>query len=614
LNQYLDKFALLLDKIKFKNMKKTLLFTLLSSFGLAASAQTFVSTTPSNRNAVLEEYTGIYCTFCPDGHKRAQEFHDANPNDVVLLNVHVGGYAAPTGNDPDFRTPFGTALDNAASPCGYPAGSVNREVFANYLQTDNNGNPCGAITAQSRGSWATTGALVLAQSSPVNVAGRATLDLSTRELSVVVEAYYTANSPTGTNKVTVAVVQNNVEGPQTGSGANPAQVLPNGNYLHNHMLRHFLTGQWGASVTPTTSGSFFTDTYVWDVPADINGVPLELNNIQVVVFIAEGNQDIITGSEVPMTVISPNSYDALPAAIDIPDFVCENSITPKVTIQNMGNETMTNLDILYSVNGGVAMTYNWTGSLATAASTVVTLPEISFTHLEENTFWVATTDPNGQADEVPANNISTKTFEPSKNSGTSVDLTIITDNYGSETSWALKDPNGATVASGGPYTNVSGGQTFNVPVTGLSNGCHTFEINDGYGDGICCQYGNGSFTIASNGTTLYTGGQFGSEDERVFNVGGTNSINEVEMMNNVSVYPNPFNDNARVNYNLVEAGVVSLEVYNVLGARVITQNLGEKAVGSHSTTISSEGLDAGVYMVNLIVEGSIFSTRVSIAK
>lgn len=595
-------------------MKKTLLFTVLSSFGLAASAQTFVSTTPSNRNAVLEEYTGIYCTFCPDGHKRAQEFHDANPNDVVLVNVHVGGYAAPTGNDPDFRTPFGTALDNAASPCGYPAGSINREVFANYLQTDNNGNPCGAVTAQSRGSWATTGALVLAEPSPVNIAGQATLDLSTRKLTVVVEAYYTGNSATGTNKVTVAVVQNNVEGPQTGSSANPAQVLPNGNYSHNHMLRHFLTGQWGAAVTPTTTGSFFTDTYVWDVPADINGVPLELNNLAVVVFIAEGNQDIITGSEVPLSVVSPNAYDALPAAIDLPEYVCESSISPVVTIQNMGNETMTNLAINYSVNGGPASTYNWTGSLATASTANVTLPSISFTHLPTNTFWVATGNPNGQADEVPSNNIATKTFQPSKNSGNSVDITIVTDNYGSETSWKLYGPTGSVVASGGPYTNVTGGQTFNVPVTGLVNGCHTFEILDGYGDGICCSYGNGSFSIASNGTTLYTGGQFGSADDRVFNVGGTNGINDLELVNNVSVFPNPFNDNARVNFNLVESGVVSLEVYNVLGAKVISQNLGEKAVGAHSTTISSEGLDAGVYMVNLIVEGSIFSTRVSIAK
>ncbi|MFM1876722.1 MAG: hypothetical protein RL266_2459, partial [Bacteroidota bacterium] len=107
-------------------MKKSLLLTTLTAFGLASYAQTFVSTSPENRNVVLEEFTGIYCTFCPDGHRLAQQLHDNNPNDVVLVNVHTGGYAQPSGNDPDFQTSFGAALANQSGLCGYPAGTVNR--------------------------------------------------------------------------------------------------------------------------------------------------------------------------------------------------------------------------------------------------------------------------------------------------------------------------------------------------------------------------------------------------------------------------------------------------------------------------------------------------------
>ncbi len=596
-------------------MKKSLLLTTLTALGFAGFAQTFVSTSPENRNAVLEEFTGIYCTFCPDGHLRAQQLYDANPGDVVLVNVHVGSYANPSGNDPDFRTSFGTALANQSGVCGYPAGTMNREYFPSYFQTDNNGDPCGTEpTAQSRGTWQTTGGIVIGQSSPVNVAAQAELDLSTGKLTVVAEAYYTGNAEEATNYLTVAVLQNGVIGPQTGSSANPTQVNPDGTYTHNHMLRHFMSGQWGTAVTPTTMGSFFTDTYVWDVPADINGVPVDLNNLEVVVYIAEGHEDVLTGAEAELSVVSPNAYDALPAAIDVPDFVCGNEITPKVTIQNMGNETMTNLEIRYNVNGGAIQTYNWTGSLATAGTEVVTLPAMTFTHLPTNTFWVSTSSPNGQADQVGSNDNATKTFEPSKNSGNSVTITINTDNYGSETTWRLRDPNGTVVASGGPYTDVSGGETFTETVNGLANGCHTFEIDDSYGDGICCSYGNGSFTITSSGTTLYSGGEFGSSDDRTFNVGGTNGINDLELFSNVSVFPNPFSDNAQISFNLVEEGVVSLEVYNVLGAKVISENLGEKAAGAHTASISAEGLDAGVYMVNLLVEGSIFSTRVNITK
>jgi thiol-disulfide isomerase/thioredoxin len=595
-------------------MKKSLLIMTLTAFGFAGFAQTFVSTTAENRNVVLEEFTGIYCGYCPDGHLRAQQFYDANPGDVVLVNIHAGNYANPNGSDPDFRTDFGAGLANQSGLCGYPAGTVNREYFPNYFQTNSQGEPCGTEPiAQSRGTWQTTGALVLAESSPVNVAAQASLDLSTGKLTVVVEAYYTGNGPGTTNKLNVAVLQGGVIGPQGGSSANPTQVNPDGTYNHNHMLRHLMTGQWGEAITPVTTGSFFTDTYVWDVPADIEGVPVEMNNLSVVVYIAEGNKDVLTGSEAEMTIVSPNAYDALPAAVNVPEFVCASEITPEITIQNMGNETMTNLTIMYSVNGGTAMSYDWTGSLATAGTEVVTLPAISFTHLPTNTFWVATQGPNGQFDQVASNDIATETFEPAQNSGNSVTITIVPDNYGSETEWSFLDPNGNEIDSGGPYTD---GNTDPVVMnfTGLANGCHTFEITDAYGDGICCTYGNGSFTIESNGDTLYTGGEFGTEDSRTMNVGSTNGINDLELIGSVNVFPNPFSDNAQVSFSLVETGVVSLEVYNVLGAKVISENLGEKAAGAHTTSISSVGLESGVYMVNLLVEGSIFSTRVNIAK
>lgn len=612
-------------------MKKSLLLTALTAFGLGSYAQTFVSTTPENRNVVLEEYTGIYCGFCPSGHAIANSIKENNPGDVVLVNVHVGGFAAPNAGDPDFRTSFGTALDNAAGTCGYPGGSVNRQAFPGLLQTDNNGDPCGAVTAMGRGNWANAAGQVLDDPSPVNVAGQATLDLSTRTLTVVSEVYYTGDANNSTNKLTIAVLQNGVIGPQSGASGNPDAVNPDGTYTHGHMLRHFMTGQWGETISQTSTGSFFTHTEEWVVPADINGVPLDLNNLEVALYVAEGNQDIISGSMAEVTVVSPNAYDALPAGIEVPEFICENEVSPVVTIQNMGNEAMTSLDILYSVNGGPAMTYNWTGSLATAQTEEVTLPTMTFTHLSENTVWVATNAPNGQGDQVSGNDVATATFEPSKNSGTQIDIEINTDNWGHELYWEIQDASGATVASGG-NTNVglNGGglgnncgsaagdpgaygnsTTVNESVTLTGTGCHTFILVDCYGDGLLQ---GGTYTISSNNAELYEGGSFAAVDEKVFNVGGTNSVNDLELVNNVSVYPNPFQDNATVSFNMVETGEVSLEVVNVLGAKVFAQNLGEKATGAHNYNLSAENLPAGIYMVNLVVNDAIYSTRVNISK
>jgi hypothetical protein len=76
---------------------------------------------------------------------------------------------------------------------------------------------------------------------------------------------------------------------------------------------------------------------------------------------------------------------------------------------------------------------------------------------------------------------------------------IIPDNYPQESSWILQAGNGSTLASG-----TSNSDTICVP----ANTCMTFTMRDTYGDGMCCQYGVGSFTVFVNGVVRATGGNF----------------------------------------------------------------------------------------------------------
>ena len=212
-----------------KNINKSTGYFIVTIFWLAVltlwslntHAQTFVSTTPENKNVILEEFTGIYCQFCPDGHLIAQNLHNANPNDVFLINIHTGGYSNPNGpNDPDFNCLYGAAIAANSGLAGYPAGTINRATF-NGISPQ--GSP--GTTALSRGDWATEVDTVLSQASYVNVGAQASYDMVTGILTVNTETYYTQTT-TNINVLHVAVVQNNTPGPQTGAlSYNPGAIL-----------------------------------------------------------------------------------------------------------------------------------------------------------------------------------------------------------------------------------------------------------------------------------------------------------------------------------------------------------------------------------------------------
>lgn len=253
------------------------------------TAQTVVTTLPQERNAVLEEYTGINCQYCPDGHFRANQLASDNPGRVVLINIHAGTFAVPSGLKPDFRTQWGDALVSNSQLTGYPSGTINRQVFSEFSNT----------ISLSRNQWAAAAEKVFPQQSPVNVAFWSEIDTATRELTVNVELYYSQSSPQSTNYLNVAMLQDSVLGWQTDAGS-----YPGGNtnyYVHNHILRHLLTGQWGDVISTTTQGSYVTRSYTYAIPdtmpANAYATDILLEHCRIAVFVSETHNIIYTGFE-----------------------------------------------------------------------------------------------------------------------------------------------------------------------------------------------------------------------------------------------------------------------------------------------------------------------------
>jgi hypothetical protein len=129
----------------------------------------------------------------------------------------------------------------------------------------------------------------------------------------------------------------------------------------------------------------------------------------------------------------------------------------------------------------------------------------------------------GCTDPTSCNYDSSATVDDGSCIGNGVDVTftILTDNYPGETTWSVTDAAGATIMSGGPYSNTT---TYTTTAC-VETGCYDVTINDSYGDGICCAYGTGNYTITSDGNTLVSGGEFTSTETTNFCVtaGGTDT-------------------------------------------------------------------------------------------
>lgn len=563
--------------IKLIKMKKTLLILvaamLSTMFASAQITDTIVSMTPSNRNVVLEEYTGVNCQYCPDGHRRANELKAAYPDRVSVINIHQGSFANNT-----YTTQFGNALANQTGLEGYPSGTVNRHVFS------------GSSTALNRGEWAARAQQIMAMSSPVNIAAEGTLDWATRTVTIRVQLYYTASQNVTSNALNVAILQDNVLGSQTGMAGNPDQVVGN-QYNHMHMLRHLITGQWGETINDIAQGTLVEKNYTYEIPAQLGSPAINaaLENLTFVAFVSEGHQEILTGTEVPITHMNVSGVNANMNSFKVSVGTnCDNTVSGYFVFKNVSGDNATTLDYTYTVNG-VETTATWTGSVASMQEGTVNIPAMEINLNQNNTIKAKITALNGTP--VTSTERSTTAKKSLYTVGGNMTFVLKTDNYGSETTFKFFAPDGSVLLSGGPFTNSSTIHEFAfLPPT---TGCYRLEVYDAYGDGINSGYGVGYFQLndAEGNQIFKDNGKFGAQATYMLDVNTPAGVEDVAM-ESTTVYPNPATDVLNISTN---ENVQRVEIFNMQGQLV-------KAENGTVNHISVKDLANGLYTVKLTTD------------
>jgi len=318
------------------------------------------------------------------------------------------------------------------------------------------------------------------------------------------------------------------------------------------------------------------------------------------------------------------SVDAQSAGItDLPDVLCtQETVTPSFTLKNNGTTTLTSCVITYSYNGGADQTINWTGSLAQGATEEVTLQSFAAV-VGTNTVDVEVSSPNGIADENNANNNTSSSFTLSVGEEV-INLTIVTDGYGQETYWEVKGPNNTVIASGG-NTNVGpngGGQggandndpgaydddaTINETIQLAGDGCYTFTIVDAYGDGMCCGYGDGSYTLKdANGVTVAEGAEFSDDEEKEFGMVAGLSVNNNKIVGgSFNLFPNPSSGMIELSFSQKAGENALVSVSDVSGRIVLT----ESVVLDNNHRMNLDSFEPGIYLITLSSEQFSTSKR-----
>ena len=111
-------------------MKKiTLALMALLTFTFSLKAQQYVSTQPSNRGVILEEFTGRTCTWCPSGHVIANGIKAAHPDQFWSINIHSNGWFSAT-TYPNLNTEKGNQIRAAFNAQSFPSGVVYSSTAA----------------------------------------------------------------------------------------------------------------------------------------------------------------------------------------------------------------------------------------------------------------------------------------------------------------------------------------------------------------------------------------------------------------------------------------------------------------------------------------------------
>ena len=224
------------------------------------------------RRILMEEFTGHYCTNCPQGADEMARLVGVYGKQIIPISLHAGDQ---TFNEPhpgsgkyetDFRTPAGNAYAIQFQPFGLPSGMVSRESTG---------------TAIPFSQWEAK-IITLKDLAPIaEITINTTYNSGTREVSIDIETEWLLDGGSTDYKLQVYIIEDHIIDWQLNGSTDVA------NYEHRHVFRGAINTTWGEAITTaTTQGSKDNKSYTKILNAGWNE-----DNCEIVAFIYKQGPD-----------------------------------------------------------------------------------------------------------------------------------------------------------------------------------------------------------------------------------------------------------------------------------------------------------------------------------
>lgn len=89
---------------------------------------------------------------------------------------------------------------------------------------------------------------------------------------------------------------------------------------------------------------------------------------------------------------------------------------------------------------------------------------------------------------------------------------------------------------------------------------------------------------------------------------------EFNIIDNINIYPNPFNNSTQIAFNINKEEKVNIYIYDILGKKIDTITENVMNVGSHKIFYENNYLASGHYLINFVIKGYIFTKKIQILK